>query len=78
MQALQDKGVKVPEDIAVVGYDNIQMSRFTNPGLTTVSQNTKLAGEALVVNLLKLINGGEAESQLMPVELVIRQSCGSH
>ena len=77
MQGLQDIGLKVPEDVAVVGYDNIQMSRFTNPGLTTVSQNTKLAGEALVENLLKLINGEPAQSKLMPVELVVRQSCGS-
>lgn len=78
LQAVQDKGLNVPQDLAVVGYDNIQVSRFTNPGLTTVKQNTKLAGEALVANLLKLINGEEAESKLMPVELVIRQSCGSN
>lgn len=75
MQAMHDNGIRIPEDIAIVGYDNIPVSRFTNPALTTVAQNTTLAGEALVENLLRQINGDEPEAQLMPVELVIRQSC---
>ena len=74
--AIQEHGLSVPEDIAVVGYDNVQVSRFTSPALSTVSQNTKLAGEALVESLLQLINGEQAEPRLMPVDIVIRDSCG--
>lgn len=76
MQALLDNGIRVPDQIAVVGYDNIPISRFTSPALTTVAQNTLLAGEALVENLLRQINGEEVHSQLMPIELILRQSCG--
>jgi DNA-binding LacI/PurR family transcriptional regulator len=77
IQAIQDKGLEIPKDIAVVGYDNIPVSRFTNPALTTVAQNTMAAGEALVETLLHLIHGEPAEPRLMPVEVVIRNSCGS-
>ncbi|WJG07885.1 LacI family DNA-binding transcriptional regulator [Aliiglaciecola sp. LCG003] len=77
IQAYQDQQLNVPNDVAVVGYDNIPVSRFTNPGLTTVAQNTALAGELLVNSLLKLISGAVVEPQLMQVEVVVRQSCGS-
>ena len=57
-----------------VGYDDIPVSAFTTPALTTVKQNTKLAGELLVANLLKLINGEHVSDQLMSAELVVRKS----
>lgn len=76
MQALRDNNIKVPDDVAVVGYDNIPVSRFTDPALTTVAQDTILAGEALVENLLRQINGEKPQAQLMPVNLVLRRSCG--
>lgn len=77
MQAMKDNGIDVPGKVAIVGYDNIPVSRFTNPALTTVAQNTKLAGEMLVKSLLALINGEHVEPQLMPASIVTRQSCGS-
>ncbi|MCC2615498.1 LacI family DNA-binding transcriptional regulator [Aestuariibacter halophilus] len=77
MQAINEAGLTVPDDIAVTGYDDIPVARFTHPALTTVKQNTTLAGEALVENLLRLVNGDQADAQLMPVELVIRRSCGA-
>lgn len=76
MQALKDRKISVPEQIAVVGYDNIPASRFTNPALTTVAQDTIKAGEVLVTSLLNLISGDDAQPQLMPVNLIVRQSCG--
>lgn len=76
MQAFKDNGFEVPSQVCIVGYDNIPASRFTNPSLTTVAQNTVLAGELLVKSLLGLISGEEVEPQLMPVELVVRQSSG--
>jgi len=77
MRAFEESGLKVPEDIAIVGFDDIQIASFTNPALTTAKQNTKLAGELLVDKLLALIHGESAETQLMPTSLVIRKSCGS-
>ena len=77
LRALRDRKIAIPKQIAVVGYDNIQVASFANPSLTTVEQNTKLAGEILVDSLLKLICGEKVEHYLMPVDVVVRQSCGT-
>lgn len=77
MRALQDKGIAVPEQIAVVGYDNILLASFANPPLTTVHQNTKKAGELLVTSLIQMIQGEKPQPVLIPAELVVRDSCGS-
>jgi len=74
MKALRDKGVKIPEQVAVVGYDNIPLSEFTRPALTTVQQDTKLAGSMLVEALVALINNKPVSSQLLPAKLIVRQS----
>jgi DNA-binding LacI/PurR family transcriptional regulator len=77
MRALQEHTIQVPQQVAVVGFDDIPMASFTNPSLTTAKQNTKLAGELLVDNLLKQIRGEQTGTTLMPTSLVIRKSCGS-
>ncbi|MBT1450338.1 LacI family DNA-binding transcriptional regulator [Glaciecola sp. XM2] len=77
IRAINDRGLKVPQDIAVVGYDNIPASGFSTPGITTVQQNTMLAGQLLVTNLLKLIHNEEVKDILMQPELVVRRSCGN-
>ena len=76
IRAIRAKGLDVPNDIAVVGYDNIQISEFCSPPLTTVQQNTALAGKLLVTNLLKLINNEVVDDILMQPELIVRKSCG--
>jgi alanine racemase len=77
IRALQEQDIVVPEQVAVVGFDDIAIASFTFPPLTTVKQNTKLAGELLVDKLLMLINGEQANQTLMPTELVVRKSCGA-
>ncbi|MBL8268340.1 LacI family DNA-binding transcriptional regulator [Steroidobacter sp.] len=76
VRALQDRGLRVPEDVAVVGFDDIGPAAHFNPPLTTVRQDTRLAGELLVDNLIKLIEGRRVESRVIAPELVIRDSCG--
>ena len=76
LQQLKEVGIRVPEDVAVVGFDNIQLAAFTTPGLTTVQQNTAQAGEKLVENLLLAIDGQPTDDHLLPTNLVVRQSCG--
>ena len=77
MRAIQSRGLRVPEDIAVAGFDNIPMANFVSPGLTTVLQDTKQAGESLVKTLIHQINNEPAASQMLPARLVIRRSCGA-
>lgn len=77
MRALVERGLRVPEDVAVVGFDDIPMASFAHPPLTTVSQDTKRAGEVLVDVLLRQIRGEPVSSQMLPARVVVRRSCGS-
>ncbi|TBR36752.1 MULTISPECIES: LacI family DNA-binding transcriptional regulator [Dyella] len=74
IRALADRGLSIPGDVAVAGFDDIPTASFVNPPLTTVRQDTREAGEALVENLLRLIQGEPAESGMLPVKLVVRKS----
>ena len=74
MKALRAHGLKVPEQVAVAGFDDIAMASFAQPGLSTVQQDTKLAGEVLVDSLIRLIHGDPVESRTLPVKLVLRGS----
>ena len=77
MRALQENNIDIPEQVALVGFDDIAIASFAFPPLTTVKQDTQLAGELLVDTLLSMINGEETQTTLIPPELVIRKSCGS-
>ena len=74
MRALSDHGLRVPQDVALAGFDDIATASFVNPPLTTVLQDTRQAGEVLVDSLLGLIRGEPAESEVLPVKLMVRRS----
>ncbi len=72
--AVQAKGLSVPQDVAVVGYDNIGQSRLSSPPLTTIDQNIAAGGRLLVDLLLRKLAGEEVASQLTPTRLIVRGS----
>ena len=74
MRAVQEAGLNVPGDVAIVGFDDIPASGMTAPSLTTVSQDIRGAGEVLVTSLLKQIAGEPVESLALPVKLMTRDS----
>ncbi len=74
MRALSDHGLRVPQDVALAGFDDIAMASFVNPPLTTILQDTKQAGEVLVDSLLGLIRGEPVDSEVLPVKLMVRRS----
>ena len=77
IRALQRAGKRVPQDVAVVGFDDALLSQYLTPPLTTVRAPIEEAGRCAAAQLIQLINTGQAEPlTLLPVELVIRQSCG--
>lgn len=74
MHALQKLGRAIPDDVAVVGFDDIPAASLSSPPLTTVRQDRRAAGEALVEALIEAVEAGSTKSRLLPVELVIRES----
>jgi DNA-binding LacI/PurR family transcriptional regulator len=76
IRALKEADVKVPAQVAVTGFDDILAAGFGNPSLTTVAQDSRAAGEALVDTLLGLIRSDPATSVVLPARLVVRQSSG--
>lgn len=77
MHGLQDAGVRVPEDVRIVGFDDSPLAAYVTPSLTTVRQDTRLAGEGLVHGIVSLIKGESVQSKQIEPALVIRKSCGS-
>ncbi len=77
MRALEDNGYAVPDEIAVVGFDDISLAAHVSPPLTTVRQDIRLASEGLVDGIVGLIEGKPVESSLMAPKLVVRASCGA-
>ena len=74
ISAIQNSGKRVPEDIAVVGYDDLSIATYNNLPLTTIRQNFPLVGKLLAQNLIQYIQTGIVTNVTTPVELVIRQS----
>jgi len=77
MRALADAGLQVPDDVSVVGFDDLPRAAFVTPALTTVQQNIREAGEGLVTAIAGLIEGEPVESIQMAPRLIIRDSCGA-
>lgn len=79
MQWLHQQGYRIPQDIAVTGFDNIPESEFTFPTLTTLHVHKELLGELAVERLVRRIeNPSEIPLRIIiPTNLVVRQSCGS-
>jgi DNA-binding LacI/PurR family transcriptional regulator len=80
IQCMNNAGVKVPDDVAVVGYDDIQMSKIIKPSLTTVHQPIREMSSAIVKLLLDLIENKDnkmtPQSLMFDMKLIIRESCG--
>ncbi|HLZ55803.1 MAG TPA: LacI family DNA-binding transcriptional regulator [Ktedonosporobacter sp.] len=77
VRAIHEAGYRVPEDIAVVGYDDIEDSRYSTPSLTTISPDKEKIGELAVAFLLGRIDGtrtGPPERVEVPCQLIIRES----
>lgn len=74
MQALYQHGIRVPEDVSVVGFDDLVLSSYFIPPLTTVKQPLEGIGQAAVFTLLDLINGNKLAHRIPPVELKVRDS----
>ncbi|MBB6671852.1 LacI family DNA-binding transcriptional regulator [Cohnella nanjingensis] len=78
MKQLLERGIKVPEQISVVGFDDIDMASMFHPTLTTVHQPMKQTGILAAQKLLGVLNGREdiEKKTVLQTKLMIRESCG--
>jgi DNA-binding LacI/PurR family transcriptional regulator len=74
IRALRRAEIGVPEDVSVVGYDDMLLSRLSTPALSTIRQDTQRAGQLLVASILD--SAADDVPSLLPTELIIRESCG--
>jgi DNA-binding LacI/PurR family transcriptional regulator len=77
IRALHEQGRSVPEDVSVIGYDDIHFARYIDPPLTTIGQDLILAGRLLVMKLLNATGPDDIRSERLPTELIQRESCGA-
>ena len=77
LDALKENNFRIPEDVAVVGFDDSLLSSFLIPALTTVKAPTYDVGRCAAENLIRMLNRQVIENvTLLPTELIIRNSCG--
>ena len=77
LMALEARGVRVPEEVSVAGFDDQRLATILHPPLTTVRAPTEQVGQAAARQLIKLVRTGSADPlTLLPTELVFRRSCG--
>ncbi|NLU52502.1 MAG: LacI family transcriptional regulator [Clostridiaceae bacterium] len=76
MKGLLNRGVKIPDDISIIGFDDLIVSRYFSPSLTTVHQDIAKKGEEAVRLLLNTINDAQKGKQeiILPLSLVERES----
>jgi DNA-binding LacI/PurR family transcriptional regulator len=72
--AMREAGHVAPRDYALVGYNNIPPAADFTPAITTIEQETHLAGAILVEKLMQLIDGGRANSTVLPTRLIVRET----
>ncbi len=78
IDAIHEVGLRIPEDLSVVGYDDIELAKFITPKLTTVRQDTDTIGQH-AANLLieQIVNKKRVmTTDIIPVDLIVRQSTG--
>ena len=77
LKALHEQGCKVPDDIAVIGFDDLGFASFLNPPLTTVRAPTEEVGRIATERLFGLLeNQPSDEVMILPTEIIFRRSCG--
>ncbi len=79
MEIVRERGFKIPDDVSIVGFDDIPQAAYVHPSLTTVRQPLEEMGRAAARNLLTLIEDSDYAPQRveLPVELIVRESCRS-
>ena len=77
MHALARRGIRVPQDVAVTGFDDVPIARHLHPPLTTIRQPMQELGSTAFEVLYSMLSTGKADADVvLPVQLIVRESCG--
>jgi len=77
LKSLHEHGIRVPEDVAVIGFDDLGFAPFLNPPLTTVRAPTERVGQIASEQLFSLLENQSSDGAIiLPTEIVFRRSCG--
>lgn len=77
-QGAIETGLKIPEDIAMIGFDDIDRAKYASSPLTTIKQKINKIGETAVTSVIDRIEGKEAQVRvIVEPELIVRESCGN-
>lgn len=74
ISAFRDAGLRVPDDVSVVGYNDIPSAAYFKPRLTTVRQDIHQAGRVLAAKLMRIIDGEAPSSSVIKTELIVRET----
>jgi LacI family transcriptional regulator len=80
LSAFRDAGLRVPEDLAIGGFDDIPMARYVEPALTSVHVDITALGERAIARLLDRLrqpSERDPRRETLPTTLVVRRSCGA-
>jgi LacI family transcriptional regulator len=78
MTTFRNQGVRIPEDLSIIGFDNVMMSGFASPPLTTIEQDRAAIGQKAADILISMIENRPIEEPLetrIPTKLIVRNSC---
>jgi DNA-binding LacI/PurR family transcriptional regulator len=77
LHAVSDRKLRVPKDISIVGFDDIQMAQFTVPPLTSVRMSAESIARVALATLIPMIEGGDPpQPEVVTTQLIVRQSTG--
>ena len=76
-KAIRENKLKIPEDISIIGFNNLKLSQYSIPPLTTIKIDTKLIAQETVNSLIELLEGKRDyhKKVFLPIELIERESC---
>ena len=76
VQGLKSQGLRVPEDMSVAGFDDIEFAQYCDPALTTISQPAEDIGHTAMRTLINILEGGAdaVQRHVLPTQLIVRDS----
>jgi LacI family repressor for deo operon, udp, cdd, tsx, nupC, and nupG len=78
MRAAHAAGLRIPEQLSIIGFDDIDLNPYFEPPLTTIAQPKREMGKKAVQMILNLLAGQEVEDCVLPSQLIVRGSTSPH